>query len=165
MSSAEENLGMIMFRWPNVPSVPGVPGALKRYAGSWKYRDFRAEKGLLLSCVLWPLQTLHQLSHESGLSWDGLTRKPGSCKRDFCSSQHSRTSKLRFSGKEQMFTEENHPGGSRHRNQGVKALPWECSQERDGAPSHVDPRSFENRLVPPPQVIDVVDCLHQCVAV
>lgn len=50
-------------------------------------------------------------------------------------------------------------------NQGVKALPWECSQERDGAPSHADPRSVENQLVPPPQVIDVMDCLHQCLAV
>ena len=115
MSSAEENLGMIMFRWPNVPFVPWVPGALKRYAGSWKYRDSWAERGLSLPCVLWPLRTLHQLSHESGLSWDGLKRKLASCKRDFCFSQQSITSKLRFSRKEQMLAEDNHPGGSRHR--------------------------------------------------
>ena len=28
----------------------------------------------------------------------------------------------------------------------MQALPWEGSQERDGAPSHADPRSFENQL-------------------
>jgi len=72
------------------------------------------ERTVVVLCPL-ALMALHQLSHESGLSWDGLTRKLASCKRAFCSSQQSRTSKLRFSGKEQMLSEENHPGGSRRR--------------------------------------------------
>lgn len=85
--SGEENMGMTMFGWPNVPFAPGALGALKCYPENWKDRNSWAGKGLSLSYVLWPLRTLHQLSHESELFWDGLTGKCVSCKRDLYSSQ------------------------------------------------------------------------------
>lgn len=50
-----------------------------------------------------------------------------------------------------MLAEDNHPGGSRHRKSRCEGPTMGMKPGEGWAPSHADPKSFENQLVPPPQ--------------